>query len=245
MNKKLIYIFILFFVFGLKITFSQSYISLRTTGEYNIFSMSDLKKVQTEIQSDMINSGIPASIVESFPPYFGLQLEIVLPATFINAADLNYGFLIDFSSTGGRVDYKDYSGEVKFDQVVKAFSFGVLIEFQKIKNEHLFFTYGLKVPLIIASLDNKGTTIIGDNYSENNFKFNSFSVGIEPNFNLFYAVNNFIFGVSLGYLICIPSNYTYSENSDAFLQKRNGDPVTIGTNGLRLGLKVGYNFLNE
>src|SRR5262245_60627018 len=77
---------------------------------YCTFSMKDLKALNEEFAT---NDGVPAQIVQQFPPYMGLD------------ALVGYGFgrhrtgiFWSYNSTGSRVTYQDYSGQVQYDQLL-------------------------------------------------------------------------------------------------------------------------------
>jgi hypothetical protein len=239
MNKKIILGIII--LITIKPLTGQSFFSFRVTGEYNFFSMSDLQDFQNEIVRDLQLNDVEAEVVESFPPHYGMQLQAVFPFKFLFDSGVNLGFLFGIASTGGRLHYRDYSGEIGLDQVVKIYTYGLTGEFEMAQNENFLFSAGLKIPLVSAYLENHYFFRVGDYSEDNKNKYKSFTAAIEPDLNLFYTNNNFLAGLTIGYMFSIPAEYKYKSDTDMVLKKNNGEPVNTGTTGFRIGLSIGYN----
>ncbi len=236
MFKVLVFILLIF-----SFNVSAQIISIKLLGENNFYLMSDLKELQTQVKEDLSSNGIPALTTKSFSPHFGLQLQLIIPATFLKTFETKVGLLIDYSSTRGKLSYTDNSTEMSFDQTLQFVSLGFLLEFeQKISN--LFsFTYGFKVPFIWGFLNNHFNNLLDVYDNIVNLNLNCITIGIEPNISLLFAESKFIYGINLGYLVCSPEKYSMFNNDKAYLQKRNGDAVTVGTNGFRTALTIGFN----
>lgn len=76
--------------------------------------MGDLRDLQDAARASYQAQGIDAEIVDDFGPRFSAGLE----ATLLRTRNESFGLGAGFSSTGGRVHYGDYSGEIATDFVV-------------------------------------------------------------------------------------------------------------------------------
>src|SRR5688500_12260694 len=74
---------------------------------YGTYTMNEMKSFQVDLQKQ---SEYPMRIIESFPAfvYYEGSLTFPLGNNFICAPNFSYG------STGGRIHYGDYSGELRF-----------------------------------------------------------------------------------------------------------------------------------
>lgn len=208
----------------------------------NSFEAGDLRSMQAELAEQIRGSGIDASIVESFPNYYGLQFQFVFSNSKTPYRGLAWGGYFDLASTGGRIQYKDYSGEVTADEILSAYSLGFLLEERVLITSELECSFNVGVPFIWCYLDYALTTRIGSSSHKENPGFNAFSAGLKPGISVEYTLNRFVIGLSLDYLVCIPVAFKLNNNSDATLTTTNGKNVTMGLNGIKAGLGIGVNF---
>ena len=218
----------------------QNLAIFRVKGTYNFFSMSDESGLQNDLLNQLTGQVIPAVAVESFPPYYGLQLQLVYILRSNAGKEYHLGFFLDQASTGGRIDYKDYSGEIKLDQLFQAFSFGPVGEVVKDLGNNFNITLGLNVPLIFGSFKIKSYSRIATSVNNQEVDFSAFTVGLEPGLTLSYLFHNVSVGINMDFLMAFSSSYTLDSNSELKLLNNSGNPVTMGMNGVRLGLVLGY-----
>lgn len=85
---------------------------------YGSYFMSNMHDVQNEFIS---NSGLPLVRVSSFPAYlnYGINAGLSLRSSW------EIGSTYRYYSTGGRIDYSDYSGFARIDQLLHSYSFGI------------------------------------------------------------------------------------------------------------------------
>jgi|GEM_PF-4295023 len=226
-------IFVVLFSFLNQDSYSQK-ISFQIKGEYNYFSMNDLKDIQKEMLNEFHFINIPLSSVESYPPYYGIQFRLGLT----NINNLNYGIMVDLSSTGGRIHYRDYSGEIRIDNILSIISSGVFLEKKHFLNEWISIAYGISGQVIFAKLELLHLTRIGNGNMQQNLTFDCTSYGVEPNVSLTLNRYSFSLGFNLGYLAA--ESAQYKSNKDARLHKANGNPVNLDMNCFRIGLILGY-----
>jgi hypothetical protein len=209
---------------------------------YNFFNMSSLKDLQRELLSDLTTQGIDAQITESYPAHLGFQIGLLFLLNPSGDRDLWLGGFYDYATTGGRVHYSDYSGEVKADQIANAYSVGGIISLNASDDELLKLDVSLSARLIFSDLDNEFLLRIGEDEQKETLSFSSFSFGIEPTITPSIVLSNFNLGLPVSYLVSIPTTLEYSRNSNAYLVNNSGDKVSIDWSGLKLGLLVKYSF---
>ncbi len=230
------YITIFFILVGVQNSFSQ--LSLFAKVEYNHFQMMDLKEYQNELLAGIVGGGIPAKITENYPPYIGYQIGFKIPAE----ENIYVGGFGGYTSTGSRIHYQDYSGELINDQIASAYTFAGILGTKQLLFENLSLDLSLSLELIISSWDNKSTLTLGDSTQQVNLEFGSLSFSIEPTVTPTYSFKNMNIGLSASYLLCIPTSLEYSSISDAYLIHRNKNRVLIDWSGYRIGLIIGYVF---
>lgn len=127
MQKIVTVCFVMFFLVAGPSTLCQSSVSFFVKGTYNYFTMDDFKAFQHELRSDLTTIGIPAQITEQYLPFYGVQVGIMFPLEPSDVHTMFLGALLDYSSTGGRIQYQDYSGEVRNDHIAVEYSFGGIL----------------------------------------------------------------------------------------------------------------------
>lgn len=215
-------------------------VSLSAKPTYNFSKMSDLKNLQSEVLSSLTGQGIPAQIVEAYPAHTGIQCGLLIPLSFNEQREISVGLSIDYASTGGRVHYADYSGELRNDQIATAFSLNGALS-TRIKTLHQFdlnFSFGAR--MIFSSLRNEFFSRIGESSSQAVFNFTSVGVGFEPGVTPSLNLLGLTFGGSVSYLIYIPTTLEFTQYSDTYLAFNKGGRVKIDWSGLKLGVLISY-----
>jgi hypothetical protein len=222
--------------------YPQVHVLISVSGTYNSFNMTDEAGIQHELLQQLQLQNIPALATETFPAHSGMQFQLLFRID--NPSGIKYfvGPYLDIASTGGRIDYKDYSGEIKIDQLFKAYSFGITGEIKIPVADNFYLSPSLSIPIIFGSMQINSETRVGDYKDSQNYSFAATSFGLQPSIALGYDYSKFTIGLNLSYLLCMPTSYSPESNSEAFLKNNNGEKVTIGMNGLGLGVILGYNF---
>lgn len=237
MRKKVLLIFLSCLLFS-GITRAQHFVTLRAKVTYNSFAADGLKEIQNQVAGELRDMDIPVSAVESFPPYFGMQFQVLIPVK--DSSKLSFGVYYEQFSTGGRLHYKDYSGEVGFDQTLKANVAGLILEKNLDTKSDLALSLNLGLSLIWAKLDMKTFERIYDQKNEAPMSFSNFTLGLLPGFVLSYNLYDTILSGSVSYQLCLPSSFYY--NGEVVKKQKDGEPFTPGMNGIRLGFGLGYSF---
>lgn len=240
MIKKISLILFAFIVIVSAQSISPTF-SIRLLGGYNTYKMSDLVKLQetivTGIRSDI---DIPVKAVESFPAYYNFQLQLFL----LSYNSYSFGVMYDYASTGGRIHYSDYSGQIKIDQLVFQKSFGGILKKTFTDSGSVISgALNLKGFLIWSQMEYSEFLEIGSSSDETSYTFKSFSLGIEPAIDFFVNMDGFLVGMEMGYRLVVPTDFTLESNSDATLEN-NGDSVKAQWNGFNVSLCLGINLSN-
>ena len=89
------------------------------------YDMGDLPAwQQAQLESLRSELNVPVKIVDEFPAQFAFRGDILL----YEKIPYRVGITAGYSSTGGRVHYADYSGSLRFDQIVSRTYGGGLVE---------------------------------------------------------------------------------------------------------------------
>jgi len=234
--KKFIICFVLF---GLThaIFSKEPNLSLRFKLSYNSFDMHELKDFQTTLASVYRRiMDIPVKEFENFPNYFGLQLEFYNQWLKGNPI----GIYVEYTSTGSRIHYSDYSGMLNIDQIINRISLGVCGErcIYPFKSSNIMFNIYLGLIRSNYSINEK--LKIGENALSTVTRFYGYSIGIEPNLSYQLSIHSYMFLIGIGYQIDFPIRNLKSDEYE--LRDSRNNSIYPGWRGLRLNISIGYNF---
>lgn len=181
------------------------------------------------------NLPVVAKITDDFPAqlsYNGSILYFISTQTYL-------GITGSFSTTGSRISYKDFSGELKYDNILTNFSPGIRVGFILI-NKKFRLTEENNLMLGITKLRME-ESILG---VEEQTDLSSKSIQIEPGVKLSYTFLEHVeLGMKAGYLIDTGAKYSLKSNKEATLQNPVTDEnVKNNWSGIRLGIFIGYTF---
>lgn len=208
------------------------------TISYNTYAMGALEGIQNELLIDIRQNNIPADKTESFPPYFGYEFGFLIPVIDTSNRTFSIGGFVEHGSTGGRIHYQDYSGELKVDQSAVETSIGTLVDYQTSISEIFNFGLNFAVSYTLSSFSITSLLKVGDESQEDELSFSSASFSFEPGVGSSVDLLGMQLGISLSYLIYIPSNLEFDQYSEAYLINQSGDKVNINWSGFRLGLQM-------
>ncbi|MGH7598526.1 MAG: hypothetical protein ACREOI_19390 [bacterium] len=222
--------------------FGQNEISLRIKGGWNTYAMTDLKALQIEARTTLRQDQVRARITEYFPPYLSLQGALIFSVYQSHWGSVNVGGFPESLSTGGRVHYQDYSGEVRFDQVISGISLGGLCEFELKQSKKFSWRFAAELSVISSSLENEPLLRIGQNTVSEKIIFNSLAIAFQPRLAPTIKLGSMLWGLHLGYQFSAPATLKWSEDSRGYLVNANNQKVKSDWSGLRTGIWIGYNF---
>lgn len=192
-----------------------------------IYSMKNLKSFnETIIQS----LPIKAKVVDNFPKTLFFEGDISY-----NKGFLYYGISYSHFSTGSRVTYSDYSGELTYDQILSSNSIGPIVKIVLNKTQKIHF-----IPYL-------STKIIGTKYkllenikifTQTNSKTTEFtSTGLILNFGMdvICKIRNAGFGVFCSYSID-SDNDLYKGDKKVVLD--NNERFSTNWSGIRFGFTL-------
>jgi hypothetical protein len=201
---------------------------------FGSFSMNDLKQLNSTYLSVL---PVKAKITDDFPiqPYFTGALLYRTPKTFY------FGPVLGFASTGSRISYKDFSGELVFDNILSSLygglRFGFVLSEKKLRiSQENNITYSISW----LKMYEKVLT------QEDTRRFKSMSPQFEPGLKVSWTVNRFEIGAKAGYMIDFKGKNKLSDDPEQYLIM--GDDkkqVTNNWSGFRLGMTLGFLLMGE
>lgn len=204
---------------------------------YGSYDMGDIEYLQKILKDIYMQQQIPATIVDQFPSYWNFQLQY---SRKINDS-FNTMFFLGYSSTGGRLHYSDYSGEVKSDQIVAANFYGAGIEYYFNPLESFRYFGAVQICLLYSSLELSYFFKVYDTTDNLTTSFRSFGIGVEPLVGIEYGLSPLLFRFEIGLLLSGQGTFYFNEQNDVPL-KINQKEISPNWTGYRAGLSVGYEF---
>jgi len=198
-----------------------------STGKGN-FSMADLKEYNTYILN---NLPVKTKITDNFPSTFYYDASF----TFVFSKRLLLGVTGNYSTTGSRICYTDYSGSLKYDDILSSYSSGIKIIFPI-----------LNKPFVIAEENILSFCLTKYQFKEqiltysNNTVFKSKSMQIEPSIKASYNYKIFEMGAYAGYLVDFGG--TLKSGSQPIKNNSTNKDIKSNWSGSRIGLSVGIAF---
>ncbi len=201
------------------------------------YSMKGLKNINNEIPK-----GLPfeTKLVSDFPAYLYYR-----PSLIVRFDNFAVGLVYSFQSTGSRISAKDYSGEYRFDMLVRSHTPGIYCEYKLSGEDSFDFNLYAIIGPSFSRLETKERFFVADTLLSNeNYKFKAQNYFIEPGINILYPVNAFSFGMNLGYFIQFGDQayYTGTDKRNVLYDPKSSAPIKPDWNGIRVGLSVAYNF---
>lgn len=217
-------------------------LSARLKFGYSFHNMRDLQSINTLTRQVYRNElGINARTVESFPPYWDYQFQILVTPDERNAVGVFGGF----TSTGSRLHYGDYSGELRFDQRLQRYAYGLHAERSVNPKDRVRFVGILRLFVIKSSLELiEALSIEPDIEESNSFDFQATGFAIEPGVAVQLRVSGFFsLRTELSYEALLHNNAFHLKNSESMkLLNEAGTPLGPEWSGVRIGFLVVFDF---
>ena len=215
---------------GLAIQYKS--LSFRIGVEYGSYGHGRLHESQQELVSYYSTIDIPLKIVDSFPGNRALQVQLLKEFS----PRIQLGLFYGEKSTGGKVHYADYSGEIEFIQKISQDEYGLLGEYKLIE-------FGVLSIAPVAKFSFSNTFITIDNsfmtttdLAKSHTTYRAMTLGMEPGISLKTSVGKLLFQTSLSYHLNISTKFKGSENVDG------GLPYWPNWSGYRVSLMTGWDF---
>lgn len=184
----------------------------------------------------LANYPVPAASVASFPPYLragiGYRHQLY--------PDFQLGISYAFSSTGGRINYTDFSGTMNTDmslnsnRVMAMASYAILGEKRAVLS-----AYG-KAGLNYSLCEITSAIQIYSGYADfSSSSYHAFSPVVAGGLEFFYHLESLSFGVDASYMADIPGELKHNNSGDPFLDPEDSErTLTSDWTGWQLQLKV-------
>ncbi|MCJ8166753.1 hypothetical protein MKJ04_18040 [Pontibacter sp. E15-1] len=234
MQKLNLYLFVLL----LPLVFdaaAQSGVYLELRAGAGTFGMKSMKELQ---QQAVHTSGIDAKTTDTFGPYVQFGANVL--------KDLNEntraGIFVEHGSTGGRVSYRDYSGEILIDDLMSYNAVGgMLYSHYAIRESKLHFFSGMELNAFFSKLVHKEYWRIYTESAESEDTFKAIGVGIKPFVGLQYPVVHLPLRLSVGYMASASAPFHEpGKPKNKLTRNADGKSLEPGWSGLRLNLSVAF-----
>jgi hypothetical protein len=217
---------------GVSFAQGQNFVS----GEVMIgsFNMKTLKNLQDEIRT---YNNLPLVTVSSFPAFVGYS------ATYgFRVSDrIALGPMVQFISTGSRLDYRDYSGSATIDQLAKCVTLATYFQLKMNESTTIPAYFTVHTGAAYTRLDIKSRLAVGQQNEDDSNGFYSFNYSLRPGFCLKRKIKGIMLQGSIGYEFQVHGKLRSNENHDAWLVTANDNKeVTAQWDGLRVGIGVTY-----
>ena len=190
---------------------------------YGTFKMSSLK----EFQDNMTRySNFPAKVVDDFPGNFGYSLQ----AGYSVSKRMEVGLRYQFTSTGGRVVYGDYSGEFGYDYLLHSNSLGIYTNVRLNKSTLWPIYFSFAVGEVRSDLEIISYFRLFDDSTSKSYSKSSTNYFFNPAFN-------FNRQLSEHFRVFVGAGYEFQIHGDLL-----GDDITAEWDGVRVSLGVNYIF---
>lgn len=221
------------------ISFCQGQVDLIISARGGIatFSMDDLKELQ---MSTVDNSEIQLVTTESFPSYY--FWEISAGVKIYNKFHASLGF--DYTSTGARSIYSDYSGLLRLEQVLTRKGVSVTFGYTILRKGKSSVIGLIKTSIIMTDLnvDNFLRFEDFDIEESETLSFKSKNVGISPGFQYQFSFGKLSLMATLGYEFNSTGKLQFKGNRSGFLANANNEAAVADWRGVRALIGVGYRF---
>lgn len=227
--------FTLIFIFSVAIHWAGAQsIRIEMGSGMGSFKMDDLKELNATYLKLL---PVKAKITDDFPvqPFYNVAV------IYQTASKVYYGLTGSFASTGSRVSYKDYSGELIFDNILTYYSPGIRAGWQFAGNK-VSFAAENNLSYSFSKLKMKEKVLTTE--EERTFLSDGFQT--EPGLRVSYRISIFELSVKAGYLIDFSGDNKLDGESDQVLYL--GDSKTKIKNdwsGFRLGASLGIILWNR
>lgn len=231
--------FIILILLSFNSLFGQNDLSLKLFLGYNFYRFSDLKEFQKDLHSEIDNIyRINSRNVSSFPPYLNFQLRILSKSINFGVENFSSGAFIEYSSSGSRIYYGDFSGELIAEQSIRIYSAGLSFEKNVFIGNDIKLNLGVNIPISYTTLNN----ILSVRNNKDEALYESFTLGFEPFVGSYYYLGNYSIGIEIAYRATSSSDYSLENDDKVILQKADGEDVNNGINGFKIGLLVNIEF---
>lgn len=237
--KKVIIVFFLMICFPMMKTAGQeSNISIKTRIAYGAYDMEGLKELQKDLLGFYTRMNLPTRIVENFPPYWTYQVQL---SGQVNP-DFSLGLVGGIASTGGRIHYQDYSGEVVLDMLAARRALGLALEWNLSNRENIFQTSStLQITGFRQHVDINETMSVGEQDFTDDAGMKSSGFGVELGVLSGPDWHHILIQGYTGLHISFSKSFKPEDETNDLTPLINRS-TTLTWSGFRAGILIGYKF---
>ena len=205
---------------------------------YATFQMKDLKNMQLDMLNGL-EATVDGKVVSSYPSFTGYELNLNSRL----GEDHSIGGYAAYYSTGGRIHYQDYSGEIKIDQLLSNYSLGIYNEFvfQHFSKSALLFT--TRAGFTCSLYQMQSLFQVGTAQDSDELGFYSLNFHLSPGIGYRHTFGEIFFiQAETRYEIHLPGPFRLNRDKNAKLIDKKGDKIKAQWDGIRIGLSAGLNF---
>jgi len=211
--------------------------AVRLGTSYHNFSLKNIEEFQSLVALKLNQQGIPVKIVDKFPSYFGVEIQFLTKIKNNSYIGFYYGYL----STGGRIHYQDYSGEVKIDQVISGNSVGIYSQFA-FYHHKVDLSIFSKFSMIFLHLKNQEYYQFLNQVEKLNSTFSGFLGGLTPGFKAEFSFGHFSFAGFISYRFTPETDLNRGEKANFLFLDNTINQIRVSWNGWSVGISLGIIF---
>lgn len=198
------------------------------------YGLRDVRDWQRRERADLRGRGVPVEITDGFPTRPGVRVDVA--TRFLD--EHRVGLSAGFGSTGGRLHYADYSGEVRADWVVSRRSLGVFLEQAAVEHARWGTFVTTHATFDLARLRYDAYFQVGDVSDREEVEFSAWSFSVEPELALEVRTSDATFarvGAGFGYSF----GGTLTLDGEPVGLPGSTSPLKLRWTGWRVGLTLG------
>jgi hypothetical protein len=218
---------------------AQAKLSLEPRVGYGTFQMKSMKDYQQVL---IKQSEVNAQATDTFGPYaiFGAS------ALYALGERTSAGLFIEQSYTGGRVDYEDYSGRMRYDFLLRYRALGLVASTKiPLRGSSVHFVQGAELSLIYTRMKLKEDGQVYERVygGEETYKANGF--GVQPFVGLEQSILSLPTRLTVGYQFSGSSTYFAPNNKGTYPANLQAKDLKPDWSGLRVNLSVAVSILKQ
>lgn len=202
---------------------------------YGWYSMSDMKKIQSETLN---SSTIPFKQTELISGYYGYEISY---NHFIQKHI--FGVYLGLSSTGGRLHYSDYSGHAYSNTIIRNKHLGVQYQNRIIASSLFQIFVGGRAGISKSNVELQSAIDLNNSIvQKDEHEFNSFDIHFGPLVGIRKPIKVLYLGLNVWYELNLSGKLYSSRNNEQYLiDPSNNDPLKADWSGARLAVCIGVN----
>ncbi|MEQ8303501.1 MAG: hypothetical protein RIB47_08925 [Cyclobacteriaceae bacterium] len=192
-----------------------------------------MKNHQAELK---IQFPVDAKVITSFPVFWSYDFAITTDVS----RWLRIGGVVGFTSTGGRMSYRDFSGAIESNQTVTSWSTAIQTAVLLNLNENLPFFFVCKTGVTSGRYDLDIMVELNGSKDSDNTAFRSVNLFLEPGIMVSKRfAQRLSANLTAGYNVNVDKGkQRLVSNSDLYLLDNSGEAVTLDWSGFRISFGV-------